>query len=113
MYSPRSLIPFPLYGSGGFIDFIFAVVSPTNCLSIPDIFINVCFSTVILISSGIEGISTNPLINVLIYKPVPPTNIGIKLLSTTLLITSEASALAKVPLAGTNYTVGVDNYHKI
>ena len=28
-------------------------------------------------------------------------------------LTSEASALAKVPLAGTNYTVGVDNYHKI
>jgi len=25
----------------------------------------------------------------------------------------EASALAKVPLTGTNYTVGVDNYHKI
>ena len=28
-------------------------------------------------------------------------------------LTTEASALAKVPLAGTNYTVGVDNYHKI
>ena len=28
-------------------------------------------------------------------------------------LTSEASALAKVPLAGTNYTVGVDNFHKI
>ena len=28
-------------------------------------------------------------------------------------LTSEASVLAKVPLAGTNYTVGVDNYHKI
>ena len=28
-------------------------------------------------------------------------------------LTSEASALAKVPFAGTNYTVGVDNYHKI
>ena len=28
-------------------------------------------------------------------------------------LTSEASALAKVPLAGTNYTVGIDNYHKI
>jgi len=28
-------------------------------------------------------------------------------------LTSEASALAEVPLAGTNYTVGVDNYHKI
>ena len=28
-------------------------------------------------------------------------------------LASEASALAKVPLAGTNYTVGVDNYHKI
>jgi len=25
----------------------------------------------------------------------------------------EASALAKVPLAGTNHTVGVDNFHKI
>jgi hypothetical protein len=25
----------------------------------------------------------------------------------------EASALAKVPLTGTNYTVGVDNFHKI
>jgi hypothetical protein len=24
----------------------------------------------------------------------------------------EASALAKVPLTGTNFTVGVDNYHK-
>merc|ERR1711970_1095470 len=28
-------------------------------------------------------------------------------------LTSEASALAKVPLAGTNYTVGVDDFHKI
>jgi hypothetical protein len=28
-------------------------------------------------------------------------------------LTMEASALAKVPLAGTDYTVGVDNYHKI
>jgi hypothetical protein len=25
----------------------------------------------------------------------------------------EASALAKVPLSGTKYTVGVDDYHKI
>jgi len=25
----------------------------------------------------------------------------------------ESSALAKVPLTGTNFTVGVDNYHKI
>jgi hypothetical protein len=25
----------------------------------------------------------------------------------------EASALAKVPLAGTDYTVGVDDYHSI
>jgi len=25
----------------------------------------------------------------------------------------EASALAKVPLAGTEYTVGVDNFHSI
>jgi len=28
-------------------------------------------------------------------------------------LTMEASALAKVPLSGTNYTVGVDDYHKI
>ena len=28
-------------------------------------------------------------------------------------LTMEASALAKVPMTGTNYTVGVDNYHKI
>jgi hypothetical protein len=28
-------------------------------------------------------------------------------------LTTESSALAKVPLAGTNYTVGVDNFHKI
>jgi glutamate synthase domain-containing protein 2 len=28
-------------------------------------------------------------------------------------LTMEASALAKVPLTGTNFTVGVDNYHKI
>ena len=28
-------------------------------------------------------------------------------------LTEEASAMAKVPLAGTNYTVGVDNFHKI
>jgi hypothetical protein len=26
-------------------------------------------------------------------------------------LTMEASAMAKVPLAGTNYTVGVDDYH--
>jgi len=25
----------------------------------------------------------------------------------------EASAMAQVPLAGTDYTVGVENYHKI
>jgi hypothetical protein len=28
-------------------------------------------------------------------------------------LTMEASAMAQVPLAGTDYTVGVDNYHKI
>ena len=28
-------------------------------------------------------------------------------------LTMEASALAKVPLSGTNHTVGVDNFHKI
>ncbi len=28
-------------------------------------------------------------------------------------LTMEASALAKVPLAGTDYTVGVDDYHSI
>jgi len=28
-------------------------------------------------------------------------------------LTMEASALAKVPLTGTNYTVGVDDFHKI
>ena len=28
-------------------------------------------------------------------------------------LTMEASALAKVPLSGTNHTVGVDEYHKI
>jgi len=28
-------------------------------------------------------------------------------------LTMESSALAKVPLTGTNYTVGVDNFHKI
>jgi hypothetical protein len=28
-------------------------------------------------------------------------------------LTMEASALAKVPLAGTDYTVGVDNFHSI
>ena len=28
-------------------------------------------------------------------------------------LTMEASALAKVPLSGTNHTVGVDDFHKI
>jgi hypothetical protein len=28
-------------------------------------------------------------------------------------LTMEASAMAQVPLAGTDYTVGVENYHKI
>ena len=28
-------------------------------------------------------------------------------------LTMEASALAKVPLTGTNHTVGVDDFHKI
>ena len=28
-------------------------------------------------------------------------------------LTMEASAMAQVPLAGTDFTVGVDNYHKI
>jgi hypothetical protein len=28
-------------------------------------------------------------------------------------LTMEASAMAQVPLAGTDYTVGVDNYHNI
>jgi methylamine---glutamate N-methyltransferase subunit C len=27
-------------------------------------------------------------------------------------LTMEASAMAKVPLAGTGYTVGVDDYHR-
>jgi hypothetical protein len=27
-------------------------------------------------------------------------------------LTMEASAMCKVPLAGTNYTVGIDDYHK-
>ena len=54
-----------------------------NCVSI--------FSDSILIASGIGGISINPLINVLIYKPVPPTNIGVNLFLKFLLIASAAS----------------------
>ena len=44
-----------------------------------------------LIDSGMEGKSTNPFISVFIYKPVPPTNIGVKLLELVFFITSEAS----------------------
>jgi len=52
-YSPCSFIPLPLYGSVFLYDFIFAATDPTDCLSEPVILMIDCFSTDILIPSGI------------------------------------------------------------